>query len=319
MPAVLSHLRREGLGAEWRSTANARSHADGWLTVSWSEGGHAFPVVIKARLSPKAVPLLPRLEGGVVVTGAASPRLRDALTDAGWGYIDAAGNASLNAPGLIVRVEGSRPSNESTIPIDLPFSRTGLPVTFVLLARGGVPQAGTQREVAELAKTSLGSTNRVLQGLKRLGYLSDSGELLRRKMLVDRWTEAYLVLRDHLAPGRRFTSDRWPSAAKLLLDELPEGVHLSSEAAARAQGSSLRPETALVYCTPDGRGALIKRGRLRPDETGWVELRRTFWHPGLLDPGATEVPSFLVRADLLAGEDARLTAVAKEWTPYADV
>lgn len=314
---VLKRLRQDGLDVSWAGRSREPGASDGVLEVGWQGGRHLFPAVVKHRLDVAAVALLPELAGGVVVTERVSPALGAALGRAGWGFADVSGNAALSAPGLLVRLEGRRPQKAPSSPsIALPFSRTGLPVTFVLLARGGLERGDTQRRLAELARSSLGSTNRVLKTLRTLGYLSPKGGLLRGAALTERWTEAYLVYRDELAPAQSFDSDRWSSPKDLLVSGLPGGALLSSEISAHALGRSIRPETALIYCAEQSRKDLVKAGRLRPSDRGWVELRRSFWGDDLFDRTTKVVPDFLMRADLLAEADPRLTELAKDRNPH---
>jgi hypothetical protein len=253
--------------------------------------------------------MLPVIDDGVVVTDYVSSKLRHALADAGWGFVDASGNASLTAPGLMIRLEGGRPQKDVTPPIAAPFGRTGLPVTFALLVRG---RTRTQRELASSAKSSLGTTNRVLQGLRVLGYLSDDGELRRPAALRDRWTEAFLVHRDALAAPQMFTSDRWTQPQDVLKGKLPHDAYLGSEVGAAARGLSIRPETGLIYCSSPVRHEVIVQGRLRPDPVGWLEVRETFWGKDLLGLESQVVPDLLLRADLLSEADPRLTALARD-------
>ncbi|MFK5647499.1 type IV toxin-antitoxin system AbiEi family antitoxin [Ornithinimicrobium sp. LYQ121] len=307
--SVVKALLGEGLQASWHGAQQAQPPIDGKLDVRWSGGGHTFPAVVKHGLVPAAVGMLPVVDDGVVVTNYVSSKLRHALTDAGWGFVDACGNASLTAPGLIIRLEGGRPQKDVAPPIAAPFSRTGLPVTFVLLVRG---RTGTQRELAATAKSSLGTTNRVLQGLRMLGYLSEDAEVRRPAALRDRWTEAFLVHRDALATPQRFTSDRWKRPHDVLQAKLPHGAYLGSEVAAAARGLSIRPETGLIYCSSPVRNEVIVQGRLRADPVGWLEIRSTFWSKNLLGVESQVVPDLLIRADLLSEADPRLTALARE-------
>lgn len=314
--ATVEHLRAEALEATWEpAPAGAGRDAVGQLHVRWSGGSHSFPAVVKSGLRPGSVGLLPDVRGGVVLTDSVTRTVRDALADAGWGFVDGAGNAALSAPGLTVRVEGRRASRKVLPPIGLPFTTLGLPVTFVLLVRGGMGDGGTQRELARLSRTSLGSTNRVLQALRSLGHLTPDGQLARRGALLDRWTEAYLVQRDSLGAAQTFSTDLWASAADVMEAALPHGALLGSELGARAEGHSIRPVTALFYCGEQARQDLIRAGRLRPDDTGWVEVREAFWAAELLGVDARTVPAFLIRADMLAAGDPRLTALARTLEP----
>lgn len=311
--AAIDGLRRQGL----RVAVSTHLPEDdeplpGELEVQWQDGYHTFPIVVKPRLEPWTVPLLPALRGGVVVTDYASPKLRHALVDAGWGFVDGAGNASLTAPGLHVRVAGHRPQQQSTPSATLPLTKTGLPITFVLLVREGLQQVGTQRDLSELAQRSLGSTNRVLQALRAQGHLTKDGRLAKPSLLRNLWTEAYLLHKDLGAPHRKYDSDRWGSPRELLAADLPQGAHLSSETAAAALGLSIRPETAVLYCRAETRKDMVRGGRLRAKPDGWIELRAPFWGSALLDADARTVPDLLIRADLLAEADPRLVGLAEE-------
>lgn len=309
---VRKRLTDEGFRVDWRG-ADHDDLTDGLLTLTWQGQEHRFPVVIKSNLTPGAVALLPPVAGGVVLTREVTSGTREALTGAGWGYADGAGSVALSAPGLVVRLDGRRPVREA-LSIDRPFSKTGLPVTFVLLVRGSVESAGTQREIAALAGASLGTTNRVLKGLRELGYLSENGRLLKQQAMVDRWTESYLALSSSDEFSRHSYSSRvWTSPSEVLpgIAGLPAGVYLGSELAAWAKGASIRPQSALLYCTASVRKQVIVSGQLTPDPDGWVQLRETFWGDDLLPRDPRFVPDVLIRADLLAKADPRLTAVAK--------
>lgn len=308
--AAIARLRAYGLKVTWQSTGgDVHNPVDGDLRVKWDGGHHVFRGVVKGRLSPYWVPLLKDGGAELVVTDYVSPNLSEALSDAGLSYADASGNASLTAAGLLVRVEGRRPVSGSSISPALPFSTTGLPVTFALLVLASREERPTQRELSALTESSLGSTNRVVQTLRQLGYLSEDGVLLKRKQLVERWTEAYLALSDELSPARSYSSDRWASPRDVP-PSLVDGAYMGSElAAAYIYGMSIRPETALIYAWSKTRQELVRAARLRPAEDGWVRIREPFWQPDLLG-ASRELPDFLVRADLLAEGDPRLTSLA---------
>ena len=317
MAAAVEHLHRRGLKVAWQDIAEPDVTADGLLDVRWEGGSHSFPVVAKTRLTASTVPLLRRTGAELVLTDHVSRDLGTALSDAGLSYADASGNASLTAPGLLVRIEGRRTAGRPSPSPELPFSATGLPITFALLVLSPRDRRPTQRELSELTGSSLGSTNRVMQALRRLTYVSEDGTVLRREPLIDRWTESYLYHRDELAPELSFTSDRWTSPADLL-HSLPEAAYVSSELAAHVQGLSIRPETALVYAWPEARQELVRAGRLRPGEHGWVHVRQPFWRPELLCADE-QLPQFLVRADLLAEQDPRLTSIATaQWPEHRE-
>lgn len=309
---VVKHLRREGITATWRTPGKAAAPFDGELHVQWPGGQYAFPTVVRSRLAPGTVGLLPST-AGVLITEAITPAVRRSLENAGWGYADRSGNASLTAPGLLVRVDGRRPRTDSSSPVHRPFTRSGLPVTFAVIVRDGLKDTLTQRELADLVASSLGTTNRVLRSLRELGYLTERGEISKRALLVERWTESYLSHRAALGDGRTYTSDRWSTPTAVVAGAVP-GVRWGSEVAAHLQGRSIRPASVLAYCSPEARKDMIRMGRMRPVADGWIELRETFWGPDLLLPGEQTVPDVLIRADLIATADPRLAEVARAMT-----
>lgn len=301
-------LTSQGLGARWSFADDGP--IDGRLTIVWADGEQTFPVITKAVLPLGAVEMLPEVPNGVVLTNEVKPAVRKALQSAGWGYLDTTGAALLTAPGVFVRVDGWR--RAAQVPsIERPFSKTGLPVTFVVLVRGGLAGVGSQRGLAALAGASLGTTNRVLKGLRQLGHLSEDGSLLKRSTMADRWIESYLALSELGGfAAQRYASGSWERPTEAL-DRLPAGAHAGSELAAWARGQSIRPQSALIYCAGEARNKVILSGRLKPDAGGWVQLRTPFWGEGLLSMEESVVPDLLIRADLLAAADPRLAAAAK--------
>src|SRR5258708_5809722 len=90
-------------------------------TVGLRFGGRRlrYTAEIKHRLRPEGLgPVVHRLRAwpgnGLLVTDYVTPPLADTLRDQGVEFIDAAGNAFLNQPPLLVFIKGQRPTE--TIP-----------------------------------------------------------------------------------------------------------------------------------------------------------------------------------------------------------
>lgn len=312
--AILRSLQALGLDATWQlADPAADDPQDRHLHVRWSGQEHSFPVVIRRTARPSLVALAgPPPEGTILVSEYVSDGVAAELERFGWaGFVDAEGNASLTAPGLVVKVRGHRPRMTPPTSPTTPFTKVGLPVTFGLLVADARGTQWTQRELARLTGTSLGTVNRVIRGL-RDRYLDQEGRISHREPLMTRWTAAYLETQPMAWPSEHFTSSAWDSVADLESDSLPPGCLVSSELAAHHRGFPVRPTTALVHCLPEHRNDVIRSGRLRPDPAGNIALRPAFWSADLF-PADTETPDFLIRADLLLEGDPRLDDIAGSW------
>ena len=313
--AASRSLKALNLDARWHDLPHTQRDAqvvDGHLEVRWAGGEHEFYAHVKRTVRPSLITLAgPPPSNTILITDHVTDGMAKALQQTGWaGYVDAAGNASLAAPGLAVRVTGKTPRGEKPRHTAVAFSRTGLPVTFGILVAHLTGVVWTQRELAQLTETSLGSVNRVIRGL-RGRYLNDDGKVTRQQPLVDAWTAAYIETQPTMWPSKHYVSDKWTDVRHLTSKDLPTGCLFSSELAAHHQGAPIRPATALVYCPTDRRTELIKVGRLRHDPRGSIAVRPTFWSPAML-PDVTEAPRFLIRADLLLEDDPRLEDLARE-------
>jgi hypothetical protein len=244
----------------------------------------------------------------LLVTDHVTPPLADALRAQGVEFIDAAGNAFLNQPPLLIFVKGQRRAGqEATLERGRAFQATGLQVLFALLARPGLV-ARPYREIATAAGVAHGTVGWVMAELPGLGHLANVGgrrRLINGERLLDRWTEAYArTLRPRLLLGR-FRGDM-----KVLLNPAhwPDGLLVGGEVAAARLTGHLRPGTATFYGQVIHPKALLKLV-LKADAGGNVDFRRRFWDfPG--EP-VRLTPTLLVYADLLAIGDARCLETAQ--------
>lgn len=248
----------------------------------------------------KGVPLL--------VADHVTPPLAETLRAQGVEFIDAAGNAFLNRPPLLVFVKGQRPAEKARVfERGRTFRATGLQVLFALLARPELV-ARPYREVATAAGVAHGTVGEVMAELRGLGYLAELGgrrRLINGERLLDRWTEAYArTLRPRLLLGR-FRGD----IAALHAGRIHwAGVLTGGELAAARLTRHLRPGTATFYAQALDAKVLIK-AKLKADAEGNVEFRHRFWaFPGDKPHLA---PTLLVYADLLAIGDARCLETAQ--------
>jgi hypothetical protein len=240
------------------------------------------------------------------------------LKEHGIAFLDAAGNAYIKQPNLLVWIKGQKPAVRAPAPtLGRAFQPTGLQVIFTLLCN---PQAINMpyRELAKLAGVAHGTVGWVIPDLQQLGFVSDlqgkrgTRRLFERERLLHQWTDAYArVLRPRTLIGRYHVPDfegwkKWPLA--------DYGALWGGEPAAALLTEYLRPGELTLYAEKMP-GLLAARQKFvkeaGPGHTAVVEVRKRFWNfPG--DPEHVDlVPPLLVYADLLATGDARCIETAK--------
>jgi hypothetical protein len=247
----------------------------------------------------------------LLVTDYLTPPLADVLKERGIAFLDAAGNAYLNHPPLLVWVKGQKPTQTLTAAniTTRTFNPSGLQVLFPLLCNPNWTDR-PYREIAELAGVAHGTVGWVIAELPKLGFMAEvSGKrrLLQPERLLQQWVEAYArTLRPRLLLGR-FRTDAldWHKT----IDPGRYGFLLGGEPAAARLTHHLRPGTVTLY-GPKLEPRLLLDQRLRADPKGNVEILRRFWKFDNEDhPLITPLP--LVYADLLAIGDARCLETAK--------
>ncbi len=247
----------------------------------------------------------------LLVADYVPPPMADTLRANDVQFIDAAGNAYLNQPPLLVWVKGERPAETlaQKQPQGRAFQATGLQVVFTLLCK---PEAANlpYRDIAALAGVAHGTVGWVMPDLLRLGFLIEikkKRRLVEAEQLLKQWVEAYpRTLRPKLLAGRYDVDTlAWTEQ----VDATKYGLLLGGEPAARRITGHLRPGTATFYGEkPDTR--LMVDYRLRPEPRGNVEVLRKFWNFDGEAKGL--VPTVLIYADLIATGDARCLETARE-------
>jgi hypothetical protein len=140
----------------------------------------------------------------LVVAPHIRPQQATVLEQAGIDYLDLAGNAHLQAPGLFVHVEGRQPAKEPTAwPVR--FNKACVKTVMALLVRRDLETA-TYRVLAEQADVALGTVAGCFNDLTARGLLQERDgkrQIVDRPQLVALWVQAYVdVLRPKLAERR---------------------------------------------------------------------------------------------------------------------
>jgi uncharacterized membrane protein len=136
----------------------------------------------------------------------------DVLEEAGIGYLDLAGKAHVDLPGLHVHVEGKRLQRaaDTTVAITPGWVR----FVLALLVRPDLAQA-RYRTVAEQAGLALGAVPRYRHDLERRGFLEGKGGRARLAVLAIDMVWLGLVARGFYRKHLDFllrTNSNWPAA-----------------------------------------------------------------------------------------------------------
>ncbi len=282
--------------------------------------GRRLIVEIKHTLKPTtlghAVAQLQRFgRPGLLVTRYVAPPMAERLKQLDVPFLDAAGNAYLRTPRMLIYVTGRKPKQpaptERTVRA---FRPTGLKVIFAILCVPELTEA-PYRKIAAEAGVALGTVGWTFYDLKHLGYFRPTrpkgGVIEKRDQLINAWVEAYpQQLRPRLRP-RRFRVkeiDWWKTEDLTRLD-----MWLGQEPAAALLTRHLRPEIITIY--GDTHFETLAR-KIHPikDDRGNLEVLQKFWN---FKPAAAGVknypvaPPLLIYADLVATGDARNLETAK--------
>ncbi len=246
---------------------------------------------------------------GLLIADYVTPPMAETLKARGIAFLDAAGNAYVDQPPVLVWVKGERPPHQPVAGRETwrAFRPSGLKVVFALLCH---PEWIEQpyRDIAKRAGVAHGTVGGVVADLYELRFIAEidgTRRLLQPERLLRQWAEAYArTLRPKLLLGRyQAVPGRW--WAELAPQEY--GMLLGGEPAAEKLTRHLRPETITLY----GRKAeprLLLDYKLRPDPEGSVELVKRFWAFETDDEAVVPLP--LIYADLLMIGDARCIETA---------
>ena len=313
LAAALGALERTtGIGARILQTVN-RCPAGPVVEIECDHRKHRFnariktvdrfetPAVIKAR-GLRQPPML--------VAPYVTRELAERCRDLHLPFIDTAGNAYLEAKGLLVYVVGQARPTELHHHRFRALNAAGLQVMFALLCNPGLIRTN-YRQIAARAGVALGTVGPVMKDLatRRLILLLAGGnrKILDPERMLEEWVAHYpTTLRPKLNP-RRFTAD-------------PDRLHKANfktqnawwggEPAAEKLTGYLKPAQFTIY-TREPIAKLLAAHRMRADVNGNVEILEKFWNFTGDNELPDVVPPILAYADLLATHDGRNLEAAR--------
>jgi hypothetical protein len=224
-------------------------------------------------------------------------------------FIDTAGNAYIQAEGLLVYVVGNHRRIDFAPERYRALTPAGLQLTFALLCRPDLLNTN-YRAIAAAAKVALGTVGPAMKDLqdRKLLQIGPNGTLRfdDPHRVLDDWVARYPTTLRPKLNARRFEADpEMVQAAHLT----PYRAYWGGEAAADRLTHMLRPANFTIYtATEFARFAAVHRLRARPN--GNVEILDAFWNLTLNDVPLDIVPPPLVYADLMATKDGRNIEVA---------
>ncbi|MBI5470886.1 MAG: hypothetical protein HY961_00930 [Ignavibacteriae bacterium] len=276
-----------------------------------------FKAEIKPWLTKEnAGPIVRRIgdnrRGWLLVTRHITPALATQLRELGLAFIDTAGNAFIDEPGLYIYVTGNRPRVKNVGEgVKRLFRPAGLRVLFALLCNPRLERQ-TYREIAAIADTALGTINWTMRDLMTMGFMINMGpkgrRLINKEKIVEQWVVAYP---QQLKPKQfigTYKADRynwWRDT-----DLTPFDAQWGGEPAAAKLTQYLKPEKVTIYAG-ERIQELILQNKLRKDPRGDVEIVRRFWTLNPHEARKETVHPLLVYADLIATANDRNIETAR--------
>lgn len=324
LEAAAGHLRARDLAVAIKA-ARQQDPVDAWVRITKDRQHVDYAAEVKRQVTPQTlgavVAQLKERERAtkktpLLVTAHVTPPIADRLAAVDQQFVDAAGNAYLNAPGMLVLITGRKPERATVV--DKPartFTVASLKTLFALICKPTLA-AAPYREIAAAADVALGALPAVLGGLQQAGHLHVMGnkrKLVATRRLLDEWALGYARA---LRPKQLLRTLVTPAFATWRTWDLyADQAMWGGEPAAALLTKHLEPGILTLYADkPPAR--LIVEHRMtaaRPnDDHNLVEVRKPFWGEDLRKENRADVtPAALVYADLLATGDARCIETAE--------
>jgi hypothetical protein len=314
--AELALKRTTGLEAETRPAPAARTcEIDGIIVLTANKRKYHFCAEVKA-VDRFATPALIKARGKahreptLLVAPYITREVAERCRHLRLPFIDTAGNAYIEGPGLFVYVVGNTKPIEFRQDHFRALNPAGLQIAFALLCQPALVRTN-YREIAVQAGVALGTVGPVIKDLDARGYLrfqkKPDRKLVDPDRMIEEWITHYPVtLRPKLNP-RRFRAD---TEHLQKADLIQQNAYWGGEAAAEKLTRYLKPAQFTIYAR-EPIAKLIAAGRMRADQAGNVEILETFWN---FDPDKDfpdVVPPMLAYADLLATHDGRDAEAAR--------
>ncbi|MCD4683526.1 MAG: hypothetical protein K8R86_09615 [Bacteroidales bacterium] len=247
----------------------------------------------------------------LLISNYINPVMAEKLKDNDINFIDTAGNAYINAQPVYIFVKGNKVRKlQADSSKGKAFTQSGLKMIFALLCDKNLLNR-PHREIAKTSRIALGSVGRVIDNLKKLGFVIDMGaqgkKLTNINMLFDRWCIGYAEkLKPKLLLGKfEGPDDFWKHCR---LD--PEQGQWGGEVAAFKLTNYLKPQDVIIYAREHKLRDIVLQNKLKKTDMGNIEIFKKFWTIN----GTQDKPiahPFIIYADLLEINNPRTIETAR--------
>ena len=305
-------------GLKIRVRVNAHDLGDGFdaaLEIQTPERGYMFaaavkvvdrfetPALIKARGPNRAHP-------PILVAPYITRETARRCKELKLAFIDTAGNAYIEADGLLVYVVGNPRPLHARAEKFRASTPAGLQLTFALLCRPDLLNTN-YRTIAAAAKVALGTVGPVIKDLRERRLIQAGAHGKQRftdpRRALEEWVARYPTTLRPKLHARRFEAD--PQTLRTA-DLIQFPAVWGGEAAADRLTHMLLPTIFTVYAGENfARIAAAYRLRMARAK-GNVEILDKFWNFSVDNIPADVAPPQLVYADLMATQDGRNIEIA---------
>lgn len=299
--------------------------ADGWLRIGKGKETTDYLVEAKRAVTPATLgATVAQLRDQataanrptLLITDYLTPPVAERLREQQQQFADAAGNAYLDGPALLVYVVGRKPlATQARTRTAKTFTANGLKVLFALLCDPALA-AAPQRTIAAAAGVALGAVPAVFGDLQEAGHMltaEKNRRLNATKRLLDEWALAYARLLRPKTKIATYNTPNFDTWKDWHID--PDQARWGGEPAAQLLVRHLKPGVLTLYAERLPPKLMIEQRLVPAGLLGlppYLEVRKPFWGKTLLtDAQASTVPPALVYADLLATGDGRCIETAQ--------
>jgi hypothetical protein len=299
--------------------------ADGWLHVGKGRERTDYVVEAKRGITPATLgATVVQLRHVAEVTGQpalfiapyVTPPMAEKLREQHQQFADAAGNAYLEAPNLMIYITGRKPERrDAATQAGKAFTTNGLKVLFALICDPTLA-AAPYRTLAPAAGVALGAIPAVMADLGNAGHIwqvEKQRRLNTTRRLLDEWALAYAQRMRARMLQATYVTPTFGTWREWQLD--PAQARWGGEPAAGLLVNYLKPGVLTIYAEKMPPRLMVEQRMTQAgprDHERTVELRQPFWgktqqfegRPGTVAPA-------LVYADLLATGDGRCIETAE--------